>query len=626
MKSKAETLSYIEFKERFLQYGGFLFEDSFSYPGFSFVDHYFEETSEFCVFSDFLNPLLTKSKIFETIQNIENETKNGKFVCSAFYYELGTYLFEKLESNLNLIPHQTKLINGKVFQKKISYLYKNPTQTELLEAKVISLKPHWSKETYLQKFNLAKEYLINGESYELNLCFLNEIKTEGDPFELYQLLKKKQKTKYSAYLPFQDSTIVSLSPELFFETFGDQIFTEPMKGTVTRGVSFEEDQRKKWQLSGSEKNKSENVMITDLFRNDLGRISEIGSVKTEELFSTVPLDTVWQMVSRITSKLRKNLSFAEMFISLFPSGSVTGAPKLRSMEILRLLEEKNRGIYTGSLFRSESSESITIFKANIAIRTMELSFENSEKIWKGTYGIGSAVTVLSSGEDEYEECLSKRNFLINQTPPSFALLETIKYYKDRFRFLKFHLERMEKSAMRFGYPFEKKVVLDHLNKIKTLEDNQSGAKRIRLLLEETGEIKLEVFDLVLNPKSKEINLWVSPLPIPKQDLFLVHKTTYRPFYDKAFFDAKKNGGDDAIFLDEDGFIQETCIRNLFFLIHGEWITPPLTYTGLKGTFRSALLKKGWIKEKEIHISELKEVQSILTGNSLRGLERAKVLI
>ncbi len=624
MKDTQPPIPYQEFKERYLLTQGSLFEDSFSNPGITNVIEYFQKIESFEIKTgDDLE--LTKLKLTDYLKRLEIFVNLGYYIQVNLFYELGYLILDKLNSLLSELPKDTILIKGKVFKGKKVYSYINPKSNEISNDIKFDINFGLDQISYDEKFHKTKSYLIEGESYELNLCFLNSVNLTGEPFELYQTLKKKQKTKYTCFLPDTDEHILSLSPELFFERKGNKIVTEPMKGTIPRGLTTFEDEAQKKKLQNSIKDKSENVMITDLFRNDLGKISQIGSVITNELFKIIPIDSVWQMVSQISSEINEEVSILEMIKALFPSGSVTGAPKIRSMELLKNIEGRNRGIYTGSILRWEKENNLQYILGNIAIRTIHLK-EKVDATWKGEYGIGSAITVLSDPQEEFAECIAKAKFLKNRPNPDFQILETIRFQNGKFRLLKEHLHRMKDSANRFGYPFSEKKAQECLDKILYQERTGVNPKRIRFLLNENGIFEFQVFPLSISSKKSKIKIWIYPQPLPINDIFLVHKTTVRTLYDEALKKSQEKNMDDTIFLDQEGRVLETAIRNLFVKIGNEWWTPDLYNTGLKGVFRNYIVKKGWAKEKRIYLEELKSASEILLANSVRGFERADLIL
>ncbi len=554
-----------------------------------------------------------------TFKKVEEEILSGKYVFGVARYEMGFVLQTYFDSISKDLPKECILCEFFVFSHKENVSYTNPTLLELDESKVTRCSPNETKSEYTESLRLVKDYLEEGESYELNYTFDADVEAKGDPFLLYQKLKRKQRTKCSTFSYVEDEFILSFSPEKFWEIDGNQIKTYPMKGTAKRKPIYADDLENGMVLTASEKERAENVMITDLFRNDLGKICEIGSVVVPSLFLTEPFESVWQMTSEIEGSLLKDIDLFSLFVTLFPSGSVTGAPKIRSMELLHALEKRNRGIYTGSLFTLHRDGPRLVSQANVAIRTLVLQKRNAH--WKGTYSVGSGVTVLSNSEREYEECLSKLTFLTSIDIPDFELLETIRFFNGRYRFLKYHLLRMRDSSQRLGFPFSEDKAMEAL---KSISHVASGLLRIRLLLNRKGDFRAESYDFTRTNKKRTVKLSFGHVTIPSEDLFLYHKTTSRDFYTSELELASKEGSEDVILIDELGNVSETCLRNIFYRIGGKWFTPSLQKGGLPGTLRQKLIDKKWVAIQDLKKNELRNAEQILTGNSLRGLERVSL--
>ncbi|MCW7503422.1 chorismate-binding protein [Leptospira sp. 1 VSF14] len=613
-------MPWIQFEENYRNSGGLLFEDCVSEPGYTISDHYFGPIEEIQLKLDRNQNL--KGQIHSLFDRLDLERKKGNYPCGILNYELGYHFIEGLDLESSPLKEGTPLLHITIFQNKKRSKYKNPDPKVDTPVSISYPKPKWSKEEYTNQWNKTLEYLKLGESYELNLCFPVELQINGDLFSFYQNLKAKQKTKFSVFYPYEgkNKTIVSLSPELFFEVLGETITTEPMKGTIVRGNTKEDDQKNFSHLQTSEKERAENVMITDLYRNDLGRIAKQGTVEVEELFSIRGLSTVWQMVSKVTAKLDKPFSWNTVLSSLFPSGSVIGAPKRNSYELLRSLEVGNRGVYTGVFFTSEETNHVPWIRASVTIRTLET--ESNGETHNAIYGIGSGVTVLSSPKEEYEECLSKLKVLTSPLPPSFQILETLKLSHGKIFLKEQHGNRLESTAKRFGFSFSKTKLEDTFHKIET---EVTGKVRIRLLLNEEGNFHWESTPLPKRSIRPTIRLGFAKLPINSDDVFLYHKTTNRSVYNQLTEVCKELGIDDCILYDKDGRVLETTIRNLFYKEKGKWYTPSLETGGLPGVFREKLLQKNWVKVKPTTKDDLLKAEAILVGNSVRGFERVTLV-
>lgn len=612
-------LTWESFEKEYRKIGGFLFEDSRSEPGYTLCDWYFDLQEEIEILYTEKTPVAETIKA--NLSKLDDYREKGFYPCGALFFELGYFFIEGLDLDNSPLAEGTPLLQYSIYKQKKRIKYSNPSSLNFGNTELKNITVLWDKETYKERFEKTREALLLGESYELNLCFPVSLSIEGDLFLYYQSLKAKQKTKYSVYYPFLNTRTLSLSPELFFEVKGSEIQTEPMKGTNLRGLTSKQDKDNKTILQSSAKERAENVMITDLYRNDLGRIAKQGTVQVTDLFLIKGLETVWQMVSKVEAKLKNPFAWFPILRALFPSGSVIGAPKKRSFELLRELENTNRGLYTGSIFVSEMLDGAPWVRSNVSIRTLHLKKEN--QLWTGNYGVGSGITVLSDAEAEYKECLSKLKFITNPNLPNFEILETLRYRKGHYFLKDLHLERMEETANRFGYPFSKQKAEATL---KTLTDGSNDTLRIRLLLGERGEFQGETFSFSKPKIRPRIRLGLADHPIDSNDLFLYHKTTNRSFYQKMLEECKTKSIDDCILFDPENRILETNIRNLFLKKGKFWFTPTLETGGLPGVFREALLRKGWVKETELFQSDLLDADEILVGNSLRGFERVDLIL
>ena len=342
-------------------------------------------------------------------------------------------------------------------------------------AKISELTLSWTRERYTEGFNKVEDYISAGDVYQINLTLKYHFAFEGDPVALYAALRRKQRVAYGALIGAPGFNVLSLSPELFFRREGKHMSTRPMKGTAPRGRTPREDARLKTWLAMDEKQRAENLMIVDLLRNDLGRVAKIGSVEVTDLFTVETYRSVHQMTSGISAELRSDMGLKDMLRALFPCGSVTGAPKVRAMEIIRELEAAPRGVYTGAIGHVAPSGDAQF---NVAIRTVVLDAHGGEM------GIGGGIVADSKADSEFEECLLKAQFLTRPDAP-FALIETIRYERDAgFHLLERHLARLQSSAAYFGYPFLREAVLQALEREAALVE--APVAMLRLLLGEDG--------------------------------------------------------------------------------------------------------------------------------------------
>ena len=465
-----------------------------------------------------------------------------------------------------------------------------------------------SRTEYCAKVEAIRAYIAAGDTYQVNLTTKARFRYTGSPATVFTALRNQQSVKYAAYIHLENRHILSLSPELFFRMDSGRIVTRPMKGTVRRGKTAAEDSQLQMWLREDAKNRSENIMIVDLLRNDLGKIAEVGSVRVDELFAVEKYETLFQMTSTVSASLRAGTKPYEIFSAIFPSGSVTGAPKCRTMQIIQELENAPRGVYTGAIgFFSPSHNAVF----NVPIRTAVL------EAGSGEMGVGGGIVFDSLAEQEYEECLLKLQFLA-RSEPVFQLVETLRW-GGKYHFLKEHLRRLRSSAEYFGFPFsESHVAL-------TLEQNQHGLKgdvvyRVRLLLDVRGSISLE--NLVLDPEPPISTIKMSPIRTFSQDRFLYHKTTCRSLYEHECAEARRLGYQDVVFQNERGEVTEAANNNIFVQIGGRLVTPPVECGLLAGIFRQYVLENEQrASERILSYEDLKTADAIFLCNSVRGMRQ-----
>ncbi|MFH0925679.1 MAG: aminodeoxychorismate synthase component I [bacterium] len=465
-----------------------------------------------------------------------------------------------------------------------------------------------SEKEYKNNINTIKDYIKSGDTYQVNYTTKYLFNFSGSPYSLYCDLRDKQEVSYSAVIKKDDHFILSFSPELFFEKKGNKIRVKPMKGTVRRGRTVEEDgQNSRW-LAQDLKNQSENIMIVDLLRNDLGRMSKTGTVKLSNKYHIEKYNTLFQMTSEIKSTLNLNISIRDLLKNLFPSGSITGAPKIKTMEIIRKLEREERGLYTGSIgFFGPKQRAIF----NIAIRTLYLQGN------KGEMGVGSGIVYDSDPGNEFEESCLKADFLLKSYPP-FYLLETISWARGSFKRLRRHLARLKKSASYFNFPCDEKMIMAKLN---GLEKNLSPQKiyKVRLLLTREGSISLEKHEITPKTTEKKI-ITLSEVSTLSDDVFLFHKTTNRALYNSEHARYQAEGFFDVIFKNERGEITEGAISNIFIKKGGYRYTPPISCGLLNGVYRQYLLEnKKNIHEKVLYEEDIYGAEAIYLTNSIRGM-------
>jgi para-aminobenzoate synthetase / 4-amino-4-deoxychorismate lyase len=462
-------------------------------------------------------------------------------------------------------------------------------------------EPNISREQYEKDIAAVKKYIRNGDTYQVNFTLRLRNTFSGNPLSLFKTLSRAQSSEYCAFVDIGDTTFCSASPELFFEYDNGKVSSRPMKGTVKRGVSIEHDEQMAAWLKDSIKNRAENVMIVDMIRNDMGRFADTGSVHVDKLFSVERYPTVFQMTSTVTAKTGK--SAIDVVRQMFPCASITGAPKVRTMEIINELEADPRGIYTGSIgyFSPDSKAQL-----NVAIRTAVIN----NKTQNAEYGVGGGIVWDSSAQDEYDECKLKAAILTYREPP-FELLETLSWDPENgFLFLEKHITRLEAAARYFNFIFNGNNVLDALQKA-VIEENLR--MRIRLTLDQSGKLSV-----TSSPVKNVIGNLVALVKerVATQSRYIYNKTTNRLIYDNAL--CQRTNVNDVILINKDGMITESCIANVVIRSNGQLLTPSLECGLLNGVYRRMLLDKGIIKESMISKKDLLSAEDIYLVNSVRG--------
>ncbi|MYL36724.1 aminodeoxychorismate synthase component I [Halobacillus litoralis] len=460
---------------------------------------------------------------------------------------------------------------------------------------------------YRKGIEQVKKGIEEGDTYQVNYTTRLEAAFSGDDFSLYQRLMNNQKPGYGAYINMGDRSLLSASPELFFRMNNRTITTKPMKGTAGRGRFYSEDEEQHTHLQVSEKEKSENLMIVDLLRNDLGRIAVPGSVRVPALFDIETYPTVHQMTSTVEGELPPSLTMYQVFEALFPCGSITGAPKVRTMEYIKRLEDSPRDVYCGAIgFITPRREAVF----NVPIRTIMINHESGRAV----YGTGGGVTWDSTSEGEYQEVLTKAR-LLTEDRPDFQLLETMRLEEGCVHLLDYHLQRLQKSARYFQFPLNTSRLKQRLREVT--DQRPEGLYKIRLLTDENGREEIQV--MPMDPPAPHVQTALAAAPVSDQDPFLFHKTTHREIYERH----KVPGKAATLLWNDRGELTEFTIANLVVKYHGEYITPPVTSGLLAGTYRQYLLDQGRIKEQILTKDQLGEFEEIWMVNALRGWVKAE---
>ncbi len=465
------------------------------------------------------------------------------------------------------------------------------------------------KADFLQAIEAIREEIRLGNTYQVNFTHRLRAKAPSDPWPLFLRMVSAQGPGYSTFLDTGRWCICSASPELFFRREGTRLESRPMKGTAKRGRTLAEDEKLASGLSGSPKERAENIMIVDMVRNDLGRVAETGSVEVPVLCGLEKLPTLWQMTSTVTA--RSKSGFAEVFGALFPPASITGAPKPSTMGIIASLERSPRRIYTGALgFLLPGCAQF-----NVAIRTVLVDKQRAV----AEYGTGGGITWDSKPGAEFDECTAKAQVLRRCRPP-FLLLETMRWEEGAgYSLLEEHLSRLTDSACYFDYEVNEAEVRRALATLAATF--APGPRRVRLTADSAGKINLSHSRLdPLGPGLPRVAF--GSRPVDASDAMLFHKTTCRRVYEEAL--AARPGFSDVLLFNERGEVTESTIANVAVELDGLLWTPPLVCGLLSGTRRARMIAEGSLKERLMTIDEVTEAPRVFLLNSVRGIWRVEV--
>ncbi len=478
-----------------------------------------------------------------------------------------------------------------------------------------SIPQNWQADTtedeYAGAIARIKELIAAGDTYQVNYSLRLRGAFHGDPWAMFRDLIRAQPVPFAAFVDTGEHAICSASPELFFRLDGERIACKPMKGTAGRGLWWSDDERRGAALRESAKNRAENVMIVDMMRNDLGRIARTGTVEAPRLFEIERYRTLFQMTSTVTA--RTDAPVTDIFRALFPCASVTGAPKVHTMQIIAELEKAPRGIYTGAIgFIAPGRQA----QFNVAIRTVHMNRQAAT----AEYGTGSGIVWDSSDRDEYDECRVKSAILLN--PESeFSLLETMLWTAGSGYFLlREHLRRLSESARYFGF----RIDLDEIDRrLSRAAAAFAGNRcRVRLLADGKGGIRIESAALKRGPRTWNVAL--AAAPVDRDNRFLYHKTTNRAVYESAR--ASFPDHDDVILWNDHEEVTESTIANIVIRRGNRLVTPPLDSGLLPGVYRQHLLEKGKIEEETIRVEDLARAERVFLINSVRGWIPCKLSI
>ncbi len=492
---------------------------------------------------------------------------------------------------------------------------------------VTGLRASLQQQHFTDAIDAIHRYIEAGDTYQVNFTFPLHFDTHGDPVALYAALRTRQPVPYGALVALPDrSFVLSMSPELFLSHQQGQLTCRPMKGTAAVSGDIGQDAERARALQDSVKERSENLMIVDLLRNDLGRIAVTGSVKVPDLFTVSRYGSVLQMTSTVTATVRDDVGWPQVFHALYPCGSITGAPKRRTMQLLQQLENLPRKLYTGAIGWFEPPQAgrrLGDFMLSVPIRTLLLDAPDANDRRRGEMGVGAGIVHDSDAQAEYQECLLKARFLTG-VAPGFELFETMHATREGCRHLERHLSRISASAAQLGFVCELERIRAQLD--AACASLQPGhAYRLRLALSVNGEINIRTAPLAT--LQEPVRLLLSPVVMPATDPLLLHKTTLRRVYDQAWQAAEAVGAFDTLFFNERGELTEGGRCNVLVKLDGHWLTPPLACGLLPGVMRAVLLEDPALNVIEAVLTheDLRNAEEIRVCNALRGMLTAQLV-
>ena len=580
------------------------------YSAFFYTPSYYKKSNSF-IFTDpkEIIPIYNRNDLSNSLRLVDSYLGKGLRGYCLIEYEAGYLMEEKLEK---LLPaDERRLLQFFFFDEKNIIKIKSSniafSEIDPNSYKVSGFKPKTRRNRFYNDIKKIKRYIEEGDTYQVNYTIKSEFNFTGSYASLFKNLLFNQSAKYSAFINYGQEFIISLSPELFFRVTKNSIVTKPMKGTLHRSKEIKSDSLKAYELKSSEKNRAENVMIVDLLRNDLGKFCKYSSVNVSELYGIETYESLRQMVSTVNGKLISAVKLSEIIKKIFPCGSITGAPKIRTMEIINELEADTRGIYTGAIGIIGKKESVF----NVAIRTIKIEKESG----KGEMGLGSGIVWDSEPVKEYSETLLKSEFITTPLKP-FELIESMLLDNGEIFLFEDHIKRLKSSAEFFLFNINEKKLTKSL--FKKIEENYSEGKyKVRITLNKWGSVKYDITYKTLIPDF--VKIIISEKSINSDNKFQYFKTTNRGLYNSELAKYNRAGFFEVLFFNEKKELAEGSTTNIFIKKNNVWLTPPVTSGVLPGIYRNHFLSTQQdAKETVITINDLLNADEVILTNSVRG--------
>lgn len=536
------------------------------------------------------------------LKSVDDNIKNNKIVLSLINYEAGYLLEDKFSTYVNSKKPLMKFLT--FHSNEVNEIVSSQIQFDNFEQdfSISSFQLNETESDYVKKIDRIKNYIKEGDTYQVNYTVKANFNFSGSLINFIQNLIFNQSTQYSAIINDEDKLVISISPELFFSVQDNIIKSRPMKGTIKRGINLENDIEQKDLLKQSIKDRAENVMIVDLLRNDIGKLAKFNSVKVDSIYDIEKYETIYQLTSKISAELNE-VNYSEIIKNLFPCGSITGAPKIRTMEIIHELENSERGIYTGTIGLIKNNKSTF----NVAIRTIIL-----DKMNKGEIGLGSGIVWDSDGLQEYSEVNLKSNFLV-KTDKYFELFETMLFENGKIFLIDEHIQRLKNAANYFLFKINTaKIITKIIDAVNALDLNKNY--KIKLMLRKDGHTEINISEEISFQSNKIV---ISGNKINAKNRFQYFKTTNRELYNKELELFRKDNYFDVIYFNDENLLAEGAITNIFLFINDIWHTPSIKSGILNGVYRDYFIKNNNCIETEINKNDLLKSQKIILTNSVK---------
>ncbi|KQW90053.1 anthranilate synthase [Massilia sp. Root418] len=564
------------------------------------------------------------------LEQMETALGNGQHAVTLCTYELGAHI-----AGMPAAPAEQPLAQILIFnrcdllsQAEVGAWLASCSEADATPAGIADVRANVDQARFTDAIHRIREYIAAGDTYQVNYTYRLRFDAFGSIFGLYERLRARQPVPYGALVALDDGTaVLSLSPELFVRHAGGELTARPMKGTApaAAGGDEAENARRAAALAADPKNRAENLMIVDLLRNDIGRIAQTGTVEVPALFEVRRYSSVLQMTSTVRARLREDVDMAAIFAALYPCGSITGAPKRRTMEIIAELEPAPRGLYTGAIgWFQPSDHGVGDFCMSVPIRTLALQAPadgTASGVRRGEMGVGAGIVYDSEANDEFAECQLKARFLTGLSN-DFELFETMYATREHgVRNLERHLRRLGASARYFGFAYDADAARAYIAMACNMMAPGTPT-RLRLALNQAGAFAVQ--QGALAPLAEPVRVLLSTETIDSGELFLRHKTNLRARYDAAWRAAEAQGAFDTLFFNERGELAEGGRSSVFVKLDGRWYTPPLASGLLPGVMRAAMLDDpAWnAAERVITRAMLEQAEDIVICNALRGAVRA----